>query len=101
MKKLILLIVLLGVAGGGVFWAFRRVGGPHGNGSIFGGGRSETIEVTDVNPPAPKVEEEFTDDVPDPAKAPKFDPARIDPRPLGDWQVNLSATFTKLDCPLM
>jgi len=101
MKKMILLIVLLGVVGGGMFWAFRRVDGPNGGGTIFGGGNTEVIEVTDVNPPPPKPREEFTDDVPDPAKAPKFDPNRIDSRSYGDWQVNLSATYSKLDCPLM
>jgi hypothetical protein len=93
MKKLILPILLLGVVVGGVwtYWAYRNNKLPI----------VDVIERTDVNPPAPKVEEEFTDDVPDPAKAPKFDPNRVDSRPLGDWQVNLSATLTRLDCPLM
>jgi hypothetical protein len=93
MKKLILPILLFGVVAGGVwsYWAYRNNKLP----------LVETIEKTEVNPPAPKLEEQFTDDVPDPAKAPKFDPNRVDPRPLGDWQVNLSGTYTKLDCPMM
>jgi hypothetical protein len=92
MKYFAFAVLLVGLVAGGVgFWAY------HHN-KIPG---VEVIEKTDVNPPPIKLEEQFTDDVPDPAKAPKFDPERADSRLAGDWQVNLSATYTKLDCPMM
>lgn len=31
--------------------------------------------------------------------APKFDPARVDRRPLGEWQLNASAAVVRLDVP--
>jgi hypothetical protein len=42
----------------------------------------------------------LTDDTLD-DKKPAFDPARVDRRPLGQWQVNSSAAVLKLDVPLL
>src|SRR5262245_46469726 len=92
MKKFAFVVILLGiVAGGGGLWAYfhNKIPGV------------DVIEKTDVNPPPVKIEEQFTDDVPDPAKAPKFVADRFDSRLAGDWQVNLSATYTRLDCPML
>jgi hypothetical protein len=93
MKKVILPIVALGAVAAAVggWWAYRNNKIP----------LVDVIEKTDVHTPEQKPEEQFTDDAPDPAKAPKFDPNRFDSRLAGDWQVNLSATYTRLDCPLM
>ena len=56
----------------------------------------ETVEITDVRPPAPTDHDLLTDDSLD-DKQPKFDPALVDRRPLGEWLVNQSAAVIKLD----
>src|SRR5262245_12167856 len=93
MKKWIGLVLLFGVVagGGGFYFAYRHNKLP----------LVDVVEKTEVHTPEQRPEEQFTDDAPDPTKAPKFDPKRIDSRPEGDWRINLSATYTRLDCPLM
>ena len=104
MNKVLLALVVLGLAGAGAAYRVYSdknvpiIGKPEKSGTKE---RTDVIEVTDVHAPPAKPEIEFTDDVPDAAKTLKFDPNRVDSRLMGDWQVNLSSTYTRLDCPLM
>jgi hypothetical protein len=92
MKNFLLIIVAVGATAGGIgYWAYR--------GNKLPG--VEVVERTDVNPPPPKEEPEFADDRPNPERPLQFVADRFDSRPLGDWQVNLSAAYTQLHCPLM
>jgi hypothetical protein len=55
-----------------------------------------TIERTDYKPPPPP-SDQLTDDELPADKAPKFDPDLVHSKPIGDWQINLSAAVVKLD----
>jgi hypothetical protein len=59
-----------------------------------------TREVTDYHAPAADPDDFLTGDVLADKKAP-FDPALVDRRPLGDWQVNMSDSVLRLDVPLV
>jgi hypothetical protein len=58
------------------------------------------VELTDYNPPSTQNEAQLADDTID-QKNPTFDAARVDSRPLGDWQVNASAAVIRLDSPMI
>ena len=55
-----------------------------------------TIEHTDYKPPPPPADE-LTDDELREDQAPKFDPDLVHSKPIGEWQINLSAAVVKLD----
>lgn len=60
---------------------------------------SETREITDRKPPTLKddsLQDERLED-----KHPIFDPALVDRRKLGDWEVNLSEAITALNIPIV
>jgi len=57
-----------------------------------------TVELTDYNSPESGDDLKLSDDLLS-DKNPEFDPDLIDSRPIGGWEVNLSAAVIKLDCP--
>lgn len=60
---------------------------------------SETREITDRKPPTLKDDSLQDDRLED--KHPIFDPALVDRRKLGDWEVNLSEAITALNIPIV
>lgn len=60
---------------------------------------SETREITDRKPPTLKDDSLQDDRLED--KNPIFDPALVDRRKLGDWELNLSDTVTSLSIPIV
>jgi hypothetical protein len=60
---------------------------------------SETREITQRQPPAPK-DPALQDDILS-EKHPIFDPDLADRRKFGDWEVNLSEAITALDVPMV
>src|SRR3954471_3119187 len=93
---LVVLLFAFVVGGGAFFIVYFHSDRPNRGKPLFGDD-TETVERTDVNPPPPNSDEQFTDDAPNASKPLKFDPNRVHSTPAGDWQVNLSATYTRLD----
>jgi hypothetical protein len=60
----------------------------------------DSVEVTDYHAPAAAPDEVLPDDTLE-SKAPRFDPALVDRRPLEGWQLNLSDSVLRLDVPLV
>lgn len=60
---------------------------------------TETREITDRKPPTLKDDSLQDDRLED--KHPIFDPALVDRRKLGDWEVNLSEAITALNIPIV
>lgn len=54
--------------------------------------------IREYHEPAARPDEVFADD-PVPAQPPPFDPALVDSRKLGGWEVNSSSAVIRLDCP--
>ncbi len=59
-----------------------------------------TVEIPEYHAPAPPPSDLLADDLVD-DKKPTFDPARVDSRPLGEWQVNSSGSVVKLDIEML
>ncbi|MCA9105074.1 MAG: hypothetical protein KDA83_06595 [Planctomycetales bacterium] len=91
-------LIALGIFGGIAILAawivYRVLFGDH-PGALF-----ETIEKTDVKQPPINEAVQLVDDRLE-DRMPTFDPDLIDSRPIGDWQVNISAAILRIDVPMI
>jgi hypothetical protein len=72
--------------------------------NLLGGPQTFEVELTEYHPPRVESAEVLVDDKLEDKKPTPFDPALVDPRPLGpqnEWQLNASAAVIRLDVPLV